>query len=100
MENRIKEQYSLFAGRVSTETMRGNQLRLHLSVMAYVLMSGLRRLGLKTTDMADAQASTIRTKLLMIGAQIRITARKVWVSLSSAYPWQPVFQQVWLQLRT
>jgi hypothetical protein len=41
---------------VSTETMRGNQLRLYLSVMAYVLMSGLRRLGLKTTDMADAQA--------------------------------------------
>lgn len=99
MENRIKEQYSLFAGRVSTETMRGNQLRLYLSVMAYVLMSGLRRLGLKTTDMANAQVSTIRTTLLKIGAQIRITARKVWVSLSSAYPWQPVFQQVWLQLR-
>jgi hypothetical protein len=100
MENRIKEQYSLFAGRVSTETMRGNQLRLYLSVMAYVLMSGLRRLGLKATDMADAQAPTIRTKLLKIGAQIRITARKVWVSLSSAYPWQPVFRQAWLQLRT
>ena len=61
---------------------------------------GLRRLGLKTTDMANAQAPTIRTKLLKIGAQIRITARKVWVSLSSAYPWQPLFQQVWLQLRT
>ena len=100
MENRIKEQYSLFAGRVSTETMRGNQLRLYLSVMAYVLMSGLRRLGLKTTDMADAQAPTIRTKLLKIGAQIRITARKVWISLSSAYPWQPLFQQVWQQLRS
>jgi hypothetical protein len=100
MENRIKEQYSLFAGRVSTETMRGNQLRLYLSVMAYVLMSGLRRLGLKATEMADAQASTIRTKLLKIGAQIRITARRVWVSLSSAYPWQPIFRQVYLQLRT
>lgn len=100
MENRIKEQYSLFAGRVSTETMRGNQLRLYLSVTAYILMSGLRRLGLKTTDMANAQVPTIRTKLLKIGAQIRITARKVWVSLSSAYPWQPLFQQVWLQLRT
>lgn len=100
MENRIKEQYSLFAGRVSTETMRGNQLRLYLSVMAYILMSGLRRLGLKATEMAEAQAATIRTKLLKIGAQIRITARKVWISLSSAYPWQPTFRQVWLQLRT
>jgi hypothetical protein len=100
MENRIKEQFSLFADRVSVETMRGNQLRLYFSVMAYVLMSGLRRIGLQSTEMAQAQASTIRTKLLKIGAQVRVTARKVWISLSSAYPWQPVFQQAWLQLRS
>src|SRR4029077_9793513 len=72
MENRIKEQFSLFAGRVSTETMRANQMRLYLSTMAYVLVSGLRRLGLKGTELAEAQASTIRTKLLRIGAQIRV----------------------------
>jgi hypothetical protein len=47
MENRIKEQFSLFADRVSAETMRANQMRLYLSAMAYVLVSGLRRLGLK-----------------------------------------------------
>jgi hypothetical protein len=34
MENRIKEQFSLFADRVSAETMRANQLRLYLSAMA------------------------------------------------------------------
>jgi hypothetical protein len=78
MENRIKEQFSLFADRVSTETMRANQLRLYLSAMAYILMSGLRRLGLKATELAQAQVSTIRTKLLKIGAQIRITVRRVW----------------------
>src|ERR1700730_3953742 len=50
MENRIKEQFSLFADRVSTETMRANQMRLYLSAMAYILVSGLRRLGLKTTE--------------------------------------------------
>ncbi len=32
-ENRIKEQFNLFADRVSTETMRGNQMRLYLSAM-------------------------------------------------------------------
>ncbi|HVI79716.1 MAG TPA: IS1380 family transposase, partial [Candidatus Acidoferrum sp.] len=95
MENRIKEQFSLFADRVSAETMRANQLRLYLSVMAYVLVSGLRRLGLKATEMADAQVTTIRTKLLKIGAQIRITVRRVRVSLSSAFPSQHLFQQVW-----
>ena len=99
MENRIKEQFSLFADRVSTETMRANQMRLYLSTMAYVLMSGLRRLGLKATELAGAQVSTIRTKLLKIGAQIRVTVRKVWVSMASSYPWQDLYQQVWTNLR-
>ncbi len=99
MENRIKEQFSLFADRVSTETMRANQMRLYLSAMAYVLVDGLRRLGLQATELADAQVSTIRTKLLKIGAQIRVTVRKVWVSMASSYPWQDLYQQVWANLR-
>jgi hypothetical protein len=99
MENRIKEQFSLFADRVSAETMRANQMRLYLSAMAYILVSGLRRLGLKGTALAQAQVSTIRTKLLKIGAQIRVTVRKVWVSMSSSYPWQDLYQQVWTNLR-
>jgi hypothetical protein len=99
MENRIKEQFSLFADRVSTETMRGNQMRLYLSAMAYVLVSGLRRLGLKATELAAAQVSTICTKLLKIGAQIRVTVRKVWISMASSYPWQDLYQQVWANLR-
>jgi DDE family transposase len=99
MENRVKEQFSLFADRVSAETMRANQMRLYLSAMAYVLVSGLRRLGLKATELAQAQVSTIRTKLLKIGAQIRVTARKVWVSMASSYPWQDLYQQVWANLR-
>ncbi len=99
MENRIKEQFSLFADRVSTETIRANQMRLYLSAMAYILVSGLRRLGLKATALAQAQVSTIRTKLLKIGAQIRVTVRKVWVSMASSYPWQDLYQQVWTNLR-
>ena len=99
MENRIKEQLSLFADRVSAETMRANQLRLYFSVMAYVLMSGLRRLGLKATELAQAQVSTIRIKLLKIGARVRVTVRKVWISMASSYPWQGLYQQVWANLR-
>jgi hypothetical protein len=99
MENRIKEQFSLFADRVSTETMRANQMRLYLSTVAYVLVSGLRRVGLKGTALAEAQVSTIRTKLLKIGAQIRVTVRKVWVSMASSYPWQELYGQVWANLR-
>ena len=99
MENRIKEQFSLFADRASAETMRANQMRLYLSAMAYILVSGLRRLGLKTTELAQAQVSTIRTKWIKIGAQIRVTVRKVWVSMATSYPWQGLYQQVWTNLR-
>jgi hypothetical protein len=99
MENRIKEQFSLFADRVSTETIRANRMRLQLSAMACILVSGLRRLGLQATGLAQAQVSAIRIKLLRIGAQIRATVRKVWVSMASSYPWQDLCQQVWTNLR-
>jgi len=99
MENRIKEQLSLFAYRVSAETMLANQLRVYFAGMAYVLMHGLRRLGLKGTELERAQATTIRLRLLKIGAQIRITVRKVWLSMASSYPLQGLFEQVHQNLR-
>jgi len=94
MENRIKEQYQLFAGRVSAETMRANQLRLYLSAMAYVLVNGLRRLGLKATELARAEAATIRTRLFKIGALVQVSVRRVRLSMASSYPWQTLFAQV------
>jgi len=99
MENRIKEQFVLFADRVSAATMRANQLRLYLSLMAYSLVCGLRRLGLHATQLASAQVGTIRSRLLKIGAQIRLTVRKVWVQMSSSFPLQNLFSQTLQQLR-
>ena len=100
MENRIKEQQLyLFADRTSAATMRANQLRLWFSSVAYTLMNALRRLGLKDTKLARAQCNTIRLKLLKIGAQIKVTVRKVWVSLSEGYPYQQLFKQVYENLR-
>jgi hypothetical protein len=100
MENRIKEQQlALFADRTSTATMRANQLRLHFSSIAYVLLHSLRRLGLAGTELAKAQCNTIRLKLMKIGAQIRITTRRVWVSLSQSYPYAGLFWQIWERLR-
>jgi hypothetical protein len=100
MENRIKEQLTLFAARVSAETLAANQVRLYLSALAYVLVHGLRRLGLQGTEWARAQATTIRLRLLKIAARIRITTRKVWISLPSSYPLQRVFAHAWGQLRS
>jgi hypothetical protein len=94
MENRIKEQLMLFSDRTSTHYLRSNQLRLYFSSIAYVLRQMLRRLGLEGTELAKAQCSTIRLKLLKIGALIRITVRKVWVSLAGGYPYVTLFRQV------
>jgi len=99
MENRIKEQFVLFADRVSAASMRANQLRLYLSVMAYSLVCALRRLGLQATHLANAQVGTIRVRLLKIGVQIRVTARKIWIQMSSSFPLQILFRQALQQLR-
>ena len=99
MENRIKEQQlGLFADRTSTAEFRSNQIRLYFSSIGYCLLETLRRLGLAGTKMARAQAGTIRLRLLKIGARIRITARKVWISLATGYPWAGEFEQVYENL--
>jgi hypothetical protein len=99
MENRIKEQQRfLFADRTSASTMRANQLRLWFSSLAYVLLQALRREGLQGTPMAHAQCDTIRLRLLKIGAQIRVTVRKVWVALAEGCPYEGVFRQVYQNL--
>lgn len=91
MENRIKEQLSLFSDRLSTETLRANQLRLYFSSLAYVLVHALRRLALAGTEWATAQVATIRLRLLKIAAEVRLTARRVWIRYSCAYPWKALF---------
>ena len=99
MENRIKEQLMLFADRTSTAYLRSNQIRLYFSSVAYSLMQALRRLGLEGSDWAKAQCTTLRLKLLKIGALIRITVRKVWVSMATGYPYAERFRQVYARLQ-
>lgn len=100
MENRIKEQQlCLFADRTSCRTMRANQVRLWLSSAAYVLLQALREKGLAETEMAHARCDTIRLKLLKIGAVVRVTVRRVWVSLSGSSPYQELFRQAFDNLR-
>lgn len=94
MENRIKEQQlDLFSDRTSTGLLRANQLRLWFSTAAYVLMSALRRLGLKHTRLANATCGSIRLKLLKIGAQIKLSVRRILVHFASACPYQDVFHE-------
>ena len=100
MENRIKEQQlDLFADRTSTARMRSNQIRLYFSSIAYCLMQALRELGLAGTKMAKAQCATIRVRLLKIGARVRVTVRKVWISMASGHPARELFATVYDNLQ-
>ena len=92
MENRIKEQLQLFSDRTSATRWWPNQFRLLLSALAYVLVETIRRVGLKETALARAQAANIRLKLLKIGAVIVRNTRRVRFLLSSAYPHQALFR--------
>ena len=99
MENRIKEQLCLFSDRLSTETMRANQLRVYFSAMAYTLLEALRRLALHGTEWAQAQVDTLRLRLLKIAAQVQISARRICLRYTGAYPWKLLFAHAWTALR-
>lgn len=62
-ENRIKEaQVGLFATRTSCQHFQGNQLRVLLAALGYVLIERLRALALQGTALACAQVDTLRIK--------------------------------------
>jgi hypothetical protein len=76
-----------------------NPLRLYFSSFAYILLCALRNLGLQETEMADAQCGTIRTKLLKIGAQVRLSVRRVWIAFSESYPFAELLRTVLANLQ-
>jgi Transposase DDE domain group 1 len=98
-ENRIGEQFDLFAHRASSATMQANQLRLWFSAMAYVLVDTLRRVGLRHGQFADAAVATIRLKLLKLGAQVRTSVRRIHFAIASGYPNKIEFELAYLYLR-
>lgn len=98
-ENRIGEQFELFADRASCQSMAGNQLRLLFSSMAYVLVDTLRRIALKHTQFADAAVQTIRLKLFKLGAQVRTSVRRIHFAIASSCPNQTEFEMAHLYLR-
>lgn len=87
MENRIKEQQlDLFGDRASCHTFRGNAIRLWFAMAAHLLVVTVRRVGFAGTELARAQAETLRNKIFKIGALVSVSVRRVYVRLSSAFP--------------
>jgi hypothetical protein len=93
MENVLKQQtLDLAADRLSTHHLASNQLRLWLATFAYLLLERVRAWGLAGTELARATVGTVRLKLLKVAAQVTVSVRRVYVRLSSAYPWQALFR--------
>jgi hypothetical protein len=99
MENRIKEQQlGLFSDRTSCHGWWANQFRVLLSSCAYVLLETIRRVGLQGTELARAQVTTLRLKLLKIGTVIVRNTRRIRLFFSSAYPYQELFERACVAL--
>ena len=93
-ENRIKEaQLDLFGTRACCHRFAANQFRLLIAALAYALMQRLREMALKGTELGRAAASTIRVRLLKIGAAIVRNTRRVRILLASHHPLRHVFAQ-------
>ena len=100
MENRIKEQQlCLFADRTSCREFDSNQLRLWFSSLAYVILTELKRKGLKGTSLEKAQCTTIRLNLFKIGALVKVSVRRIYIQMSSAYSYMDTFRKVLFNLK-
>jgi len=100
-ENRIKEaQVGLFATRTSCQHLQGNQLRVLLAALGYVLIERLRALALAGTALACAQVDTLRIKLLKVAAVVTRNTRRIRLYLASNWPSADIFAHAMRQLRS
>ena len=94
-ENRIKEtRLDLFGTRASRHTFLANGLRLLFAALAYTLMERLRAIALNGTELARAQAATIRVKLFKISASVIRNTRRIRILLASHHPEKATFLTV------
>jgi Transposase DDE domain group 1 len=98
-ENRIGEQFELWADRASSATMAANQLRLWFAAIAYILVNAMRRIALRDTQFADAAVATIRLKLLKLGARVCTSVRRIHFAIASSCPNQHEFEKAYLALK-
>jgi hypothetical protein len=93
-ENRIKElHYGLEVDRTSCSRFLANQMRVLLTTAAYVLMQELRREA-RGTACEAAQVTTLRERLLKLGAWFEVSVRRVVVHLPRSFAWTPCWMRI------
>ena len=87
VENKIKElHHGLAIDRTSCSDFKPNQFRLLLTAAAYVLMQEIRR-NAAGTVLQNAQISTMRERLLKLGAVVKRSFRRIVIHLPLSCPW-------------
>lgn len=93
-ENRIKElKHDLKIDRTSCTESRANQFRLLLTLAAYILLQELR-VRVRLTTLARATVGRIRLELIKVAARVVSSARRIFIQMPRAYP----FQRDWLRI--
>jgi Transposase DDE domain group 1 len=88
MENRLKElQQGLAMDRTSCSRFAANQLRLLLSVAAYVLFQTLQHFA-RATALETAQVCTLRERLVKLAVWVERSVRRIVLHLPQAFPWR------------
>lgn len=101
MENRIKEQkLFLFADRLSTHTIRANQLRLWFSTFAYLFMVFLRLQEIDDAELPRMQALTLRLKYLKVAAKVSVSVRRIVICIPQSFPYWTTWFAVQRVLQT
>src|SRR5262249_5564623 len=85
-QNRIKElHHGLEMDRTSCSRFWANQFRVLMTAAAYVLMQELR-LKAQRTGCCRAQISTLRERLIKLGARVVISVRRIVLHLPASFP--------------
>jgi hypothetical protein len=87
MENTIKElKNDLEMDRTSCSRFEANQLRVLMTLTAYVLMQSLQE-HTSDADLLKAQMATLRDRLLKIAVRVSSSVRRIVLDFTSHHPW-------------
>src|ERR1700680_3779367 len=99
MENLIKlHKAQLASDRMSCHSATANQVRLVLHTAAFWLMHGVRAAIPQTSPLAKAEFTTIRQRLIKIGARVIEHIARIRIHLPTSCPERALFRAVALRL--
>jgi len=94
MENRLKElHHGLEMDRTSCSRFLANQLRVLLTLAAYILFQELQRRA-QGTVCADAQVTTLRERLIKLAVWVERSVRRIVLHFPAAFPWVRPWRQI------